>query len=83
MSRTAWIRSAAAAARGTMTNISAAIITEKRTSITYWRKAERLPICMPPESMRRPPNHTMATVDRFMIPNRNGIIIAKSRLTRK
>jgi len=32
--------------------------------------------------MRSPPNHTIATVETFMIPKRNGIIIAKRRLTR-
>ena len=75
------MRSAAAAARGTITNISAAISTEKRTSMMYCRNAERLPICIPPESTRKPPNQTTATVETFMMPKRNGIMIANSRLT--
>ena len=51
-------------------------MTANRICITYWRNAERLPIGIP-ESMRSPPNQTIATVERFMIPKRNGIIIAK------
>jgi len=50
--------------------------------MTYCRKADRFPIGIAPESMRSPPNHTIATVETFMIPKRNGIIIAKRRVDR-
>jgi len=62
--------------------MSAAIITAMRTCMTLLEKADRLPIRHATRIMRSPPNQTMATVERFMIPNRNGIIVAKRRLTR-
>ena len=82
MSRTSWIRSADAAARGTMTNMITAIITENRICMTYWRNAIRLPICMLPPSTWIAPNHRIATLDRLKMAMTVGIISANRRLTR-
>ena len=75
------MRSADAAARGTITNIIVAIITDIRIWMMYARKAVRLPIGISPASTRWPPNQITATPDRFMISMRLGIIRANSRLT--
>ncbi len=61
------MRSAETAARGTMTNMNTAIMTENRICMRYWRKAVRLPIGISPLSTRMAPNHMTATVDRLMI----------------
>ncbi len=61
--------------------MTVAIITEKRICMTYWRNASRLPIGMAPLLIRWPPNHRIATVERFRIANSAGIIRANSRLT--
>ncbi len=83
VSRTSWIRSAEAAARGTMTNMITAIITENRISITYCRNAIRLPICIAPLSTWMAPNQMIATDERLKIAMIVGIISANSRLTRR
>ncbi len=52
-----------------------------RIWMMYWRNAVRLPIGIWPLSTRMLPNQSTATVDRFMIAMRVGIIRAKSLLT--
>ncbi len=81
MSSTCAIRSLDTAARGTITNMKVAIMIANRIWMMYWRNAVRFPIGICPLSTRMPPNHRTATVDRFMIAMRAGIISAKSRLT--
>ena len=56
-------------------------MTAKRIWMMYWRKAVRLPIGISPLSTRMAPNQRTATVVRFMITIRVGIMIAKSRFT--
>ena len=53
----------------------------KRIWMMYCRKAVRLPIDISPLSTRMAPNHRTATVVRFMIAMRAGIMSAKSRFT--
>ena len=81
VARTSLIRPLETAARGTITNMNVAIRTAKRIWMRYWRNAVRLPIGISPLSTRKAPNQRTATVDRFMIAIRVGIMIAKSRLT--
>ena len=81
VSSTCRIRSLETAARGTITNMKVAIMIANRIWMMYWRNAVRLPIGIWPLSTRMLPNHSTATVDRFMIAMRAGIIRAKSRLT--
>ncbi len=75
------MRSLETAARGTITNMKVAIMIANRIWMMYWRKAVRLPIGIWPLSTRRLPNQRTATVERFMIAMRAGIMSAKSRLT--
>jgi len=74
------MRSAEAAARGTKTKHERRHHHRHEDLHDVRRNAERFPIGIPPESMRSPPNHTIATVERFMIPKRKRIIIANRRL---
>ena len=62
--------------------MNVAIITDMRICITYWRNAVRLPMGIAPLSTRWLPNHRIATVERLKMTVSDGIMRAKSRLTR-
>ena len=74
VSHTSLMRLAETIARGIITDIIAAIIRLIRIIIRYWMNACRLPISMPPASMRLPPNHMIEMFDRFMMNIISGII---------
>jgi hypothetical protein len=76
------IRSAPTAARGTMTTMNVAIITDIRICMRYCRNAVSAPISMAPLSTRCPPNHSTATLEALNISMTYGNITAISRPTR-
>ena len=75
------MREADAAARGME---EASTVTRRmamKISATYTLKAVKPPIRMAPLSTRRPPNHMMATVEKFRIAQSAGDITANTRIT--
>ena len=75
-------RAALASARGTRMTSAMAIISDIRICMMYMRKAVMLPMGIAPLSTRRPPNHRIATVVRFITASTAGNATTKIRLTR-
>src|SRR5579872_787111 len=82
VSRTALMRSAEAAARGTITNSMETMRKENMICMEYWVKAMRDPTSMPPLLIRIAPNQRIATLVRFMMSIMLGMRKATIRLAR-
>ena len=75
------MRSADAAARGSMTNTAVTMKTAKRIWMAYWSEAIIAPTCIAPASMRPAPNQMIKMLVRFIMKNIAGKSSATRRLT--
>ncbi len=80
-SSTSLMRSAEAAARGSITNTAVTMNTAKRIWMAYCSDASIAPTCIAPASMRRLPNQMISTLVRFIMKNMVGMSSATRRLT--
>ena len=75
------MRSADAAARGSITNTAVTMNTANRIWMAYCSDAIIAPTCIAPASMRTAPNQRISTLVRFIMKNMAGISSATRRLT--